>query len=547
MIIHSRVPNRPDGQCARRRVFRLGFCALIAILPSAVLSATEADDPAWRNFQHGLGQPALIGANADHPLAASSYRPVPAPAPGLINREKFQLGSQLFHEGRLSSGNSVACITCHAGGLIGADRRPVSTGVAGAQGTMNALSVSNAGFNFRQFWDGRAVTLEEQALLPIQNDVEMANSLDSVLQFLRSDAAYNRQFRAVYPDGVTILNMADAIAHFQRSHFIWIDTPFQRYLAGDQGALGEQALRGLRRFNEIGCASCHNGINLGGNSYQKLGAVIPYYPVRHRADIADTGVMTRSGREQDRYVFRVPGLHGVATTSPYFHDGSVATLHSAIEEMARYELGLEPDPADMADIAAFLNTLGDFTDNSRAAVTGDAGAADGDRARNKPVPAPPVSHAQAYLVSISAIEDAEAGLVYEMERIHSGEVAHFDFLQFQYREMIRHARALLHPPSALEASLREQLVVAAQALSAPVYKLEWLIADFLRAEAMLDIYTARQQETVIGTVVEDGGTTQERLTHYGQLAASAMEGITSTDIRRPAGQLRLLYNGARTH
>ena len=238
--------------------------------------ATEPDDPAWRSFQHGLGAPAYIGANAEHPAADTVFRPLPQPSFWRINADKFTLGFRLFHESRLATGNGIACVTCHAGTLSGADRRVVSIGVGGAAGKMNALSVFNAAFNFRQFWDGRAVTLEDQALLPIATDFEMANTLEAVREFLGGDSEYTTMFQDVYPDGVTIANMADALAHYQRSTFIRLDTPFQRYLGGQQNALTEQAQQGLRRFTEVGCSHCDNGINLGGNSYQKLGALSAY-------------------------------------------------------------------------------------------------------------------------------------------------------------------------------------------------------------------------------------------------------------------------------
>ncbi|MGM0633640.1 MAG: cytochrome-c peroxidase, partial [Pseudomonadota bacterium] len=159
----------------------------MALLSVTAMAASEDPDPAWRDFQHALGQPPLIGAGGDHKRADGFWRPIPAPPSGARDTEKFRLGSDLFHEGRLSSANSVACVTCHAGALSGADRRPVSVGVGGARGTKNALSVFNAVFNFRQFWDGRAVTLEDQSLEPIENPVEMAHTLEAVRETLRDD------------------------------------------------------------------------------------------------------------------------------------------------------------------------------------------------------------------------------------------------------------------------------------------------------------------------------------------------------------------------
>lgn len=290
-ILLSHISSKLCGQSGR------GGWLLVLLFLTPMLHATEADDPAWRSFQHALGQPAMIGANADHSLATAPYRPVPAPEPEDIGPLRYQLGFRLFHEGRHSSGNAIGCISCHTGGLSGADQRQVSTGVEGVRGTHNALSVFNATFNFRQFWDGRAVTLEDQALEPIQNPVEMANTLEAAEIMMQTDARYPSVFESVYPDGVTHQNMADALAHFQRINFRRLDSPFQRYLNGEEDALSPQAKRGLQSFEEVGCANCHNGINLGGNSYQALGLVLPYYDGENRvADKHDAGVMDRSGR-----------------------------------------------------------------------------------------------------------------------------------------------------------------------------------------------------------------------------------------------------------
>jgi cytochrome c peroxidase len=517
--------------------FTLVCLTFAGVLHSPAVSATEADEAVWRNFQHALGESPLIGANADHELADRPWRPIPEPSSRDIDPRRFRLGSDLFHEGRLSSGNSVACVTCHAGALSGADRRQVSTGVGGARGTKNALTVFNAGYNFRQFWDGRAVTLEDQALEPIQNPVEMAHTLDAVLEMLRSDTTYPDRFATVYPDGVTINNMADAIAHFQRINFIRLQTPFQRYLGGDQEALDEPARRGMQRFREVGCVSCHNGINLGGNSYQKLGAAVPYYGDDRGAGPDDAGVMTRSGREHDRHVFRVPGLHGVATTPPYFHDGSVATLGEAIGDMAEYQLGRELDQQDVDDIEAFLRSLGGYSTARRspgAAATVASSGAGSDRTGAG-------SHEQAYEAAIRAVEEAGRQLLPAMRRIHDGSVAHYDFLQFQHLELIRHARALHHPPSSIGAQKRLELVEAAQALLEEVNDLEWVIADFLRAGAMHRVFAAHREMPATNALPDGIGDPVSRLRDHRAHAAEMMDTMTAARPARLADAIRELH------
>ncbi|MEX2366163.1 MAG: cytochrome c peroxidase, partial [Pseudohongiellaceae bacterium] len=406
----------------------------------------------------------------------------------------------------------------------------------GARGTMNALSVFNAAFNFRQFWDGRAVTLEDQALEPIQTQAEMANTLDAVLQMLQNDSRYPDKFASVYPDGVTINNMVDAIAYFQRINFIRRDTPFQRQLAGTDDALNDQELRGWQRFDEIGCTACHNGINLGGNSYQLLGAVFPYYDEHRLADSNDMGVKGRSGRDRDRYVFKVPGLHGVASTPPYFHDGSVETLNEAIEKMAEHQLGRKLSQQDVDDIAEFMRSLsGSFTASRMVSATLTDATANQDSAADD------TSHHEAYLTAIDETEAGASRILSEMQRINSGEVAHFDFLQFQHRELIRHARSLQYPPSSLDESLRDHLASKAQDLLSAVNQLEWVIADFLRAEAMISVFSLQQETPEDHPLADQLGDITVRLGENQTLSRQAMTDLSSLDLDRLSSAIRQLY------
>lgn len=508
---------------------------LVLLLITPLLNAAEADDPAWRSFQHALGEPALIGVNADHPLATTPYRPVPAPEPADIDPLRYQLGFRLFHEGRLSSGNAIGCISCHTGVLSGADQRQVSTGVEGARGTHNALSVFNAAFNFRQFWDGRAVTLEDQALEPIQNPVEMANTLEAAEDMLQTDDRYPAVFESVYPDGVTYQNMADALAHFQRINFRRLESPFQRYLNGEEDALSPQARRGKQRFEEVGCVNCHNGINLGGNSYQALDTILPYYDGENRvADKHDAGVMDRTGREQDRYVWRVPGLHGVANTAPYFHDGTVATLEEAIEIMLQYQHGLRPEPEMVADIEAFLRSLSvSFTPYREV----DDAQEDNDTATDT------VDHATRYKESITALRATIPELHAAMQAIYDNNVAHFDFVQFQHRELIRHARALHYPPSSLPGDKSKQLVSHATSLLTEINDMEWIIADFLRAQATMGVLDALKNRPEQNRHPEAPGSQRigETLKTQRSLAREAISDILALDLTDHLETIRQVF------
>jgi len=522
---------------------RLLFCLVMAaVCSSTALHAAEATDIHWRNFQHALGQPAAIGANAGHALAATAYRPIPALDARDVDVGKFRLGFQLFHDGRLSSGNSIACITCHAGPNSGVDGRKVSLGVGRAAGTLNALTTFNAAFNFRQFRDGRAITLQDQALEPIVNPAEMGNTLDAVLQFLGSDAGYPDRFASLYPDGTSISNMTDALAYFQHIAFTKFNTPFVRYLNGAENELGEQALRGWQRFDELGCVRCHNGINLGGNSYQQLGSAIPYYDEERVAALPDHGLMGRSGRDQDRHVFKVPGLHHVATTAPYFHDGSVATLEAAIAEMAMYQLGRQLGAQDIDDIAVFLRALSGQASDTGIAITALLGS-DNSASQSTAIPAaePSSSHPQAYLAAIAAIGTAQARLVTEMQRIHSEQVAHADFLQFQHLELIRHARALQYPPASLDENSRKQLSAQAELLLAAVMQLEWDIADFLRAQALSHVLVLQQMDPEPGPLAGRLGDITARLAQQQEIVRQRMAAIVASSINDLAIALEHTY------
>ncbi len=289
----------------------------------------------------------------DARISADAAAPLPAPpAPPAA---KQALGERLFHEPRLSRDDSISCASCHDLGRGGTDRRKVSIGVGGAVGGINAPTVFNSSLNFAQFWDGRAATLEEQAAGPIHNPVEMASSWEEVLPKLRADAAYADQFAALYPDGITAANVADAIAAFEHG-LLTPDSRFDRYLRGEREAMTAREIDGYQRFRALGCTSCHQGVQLGGNMYQKFGVMRDYFAGR-APTAADLGRYNVTKREEDRHVFKVPSLRNVALTAPYFHDGSADTLESAVIVMARHQLGREIETRDVEAIAAFLRAL----------------------------------------------------------------------------------------------------------------------------------------------------------------------------------------------
>jgi cytochrome c peroxidase len=268
---------------------------------------------------------------------------------------RVALGERLFHDTRLSADSTVSCASCHNLKAGGVDGQRFSIGVGGAVGSINAPTVLNSAYNLAQFWDGRAATLEEQAVGPIHNPVEMGATMSQVIGRLEQDADLVARFGRLYTDGLTVANLLDAIATFERS-LITVDSRFDRYLRGDQEALSELEVDGYRRFREFGCASCHQGMLVGGNMYQKFGVLGDYFAGR-AITTSDLGRYNVTGREEDRHVFKVPSLRNVALTAPYFHDASAMTLEQAVTAMARYQLGRDLSVADTEAIVAFLHTL----------------------------------------------------------------------------------------------------------------------------------------------------------------------------------------------
>lgn len=272
-----------------------------------------------------------------------------------LDEKRVKLGRKLFEDTRLSHDNTIACSNCHDLKRGGVDGLSHSIGIHGAIGGINAPTVYNSGLNFVQFWDGRAVSLEDQVNGPIAHPAEMGSGWDEIVGKLRQDAGYVAEFTAAYSDGMTPANIRHAIAEFERS----LQTPsrFDRWLLGDHSAISEQEVEGYRLFVRYGCVACHQGRNVGGNMYQKFGVVGDYFQDRGNVTEADMGRYNVTHIESDRHVFKVPTLRNIALTAPYFHDGSANTLDDAVKIMGRYQLGVEIPDADRERLIAFLHTL----------------------------------------------------------------------------------------------------------------------------------------------------------------------------------------------
>jgi cytochrome c peroxidase len=292
----------------------------------------------------------------DHPSRLKDEPITPLPLHLPLDQRKVDLGHRLFLDPRLSRDNTLSCSSCHGLETGGTDRRARSIGIGGAKGDVNAPTVFNSGFNFRQFWDGRAATLEEQIEGPVTNAREMGSSWPEVVRKLRTDPGYARAFPELYPEGIQADNIKDAIATFERS-LVTSNSRFDKFLRGDQPALTERELAGYQQFKAYGCISCHQGLNVGGNMYQKFGVAGDYFTDRGNITKADLGRFNVTGLERDRYRFKVPSLRNVAVTAPYFHDGSAATLADAVSLMAKYQLGRPLSVEDRNLIVAFLFTL----------------------------------------------------------------------------------------------------------------------------------------------------------------------------------------------
>jgi len=316
------------------------------LLAMAVIGASACGAPAF--------EPAPVNdAPADYYY---TFEPLPqdyAMGEQALAPRRVELGRMLFFEPRLSASKELSCSSCHDLARYGADGRRVAIGHDGQAGTRNAPTVYNTAGYIAQFWDGRSPDVEDQAGHPILNPVEMAAaSEEEVVTVLRSIPQYVNLFEAAFPDqspAVTYKTMTSAIGAFERR----LVTPgrFDAFLRGDAAALSAIERAGFHRFVELGCAGCHNGPELGGHSFEKLGNLVEW-PVS-----TDLGRYDVTSRPEDRMRFRVPGLRNVAETAPYYHDGSIATLGDAVALMAKHQLGKTLSHEDHRSIVAFLRAL----------------------------------------------------------------------------------------------------------------------------------------------------------------------------------------------
>jgi cytochrome c peroxidase len=288
----------------------------------------------------------LAGSPPAHPadpspanqVRAADQEPItPIPMPPAADPLKLALGADLFADKRLSHDGTLACSSCHDLHTNGAGNGRRVTAHDGSTAPFNGLTVFNAALSFRLNWEGNFRTLEGQAESSLENPRNMATNVDEVLRKLNADPQTVQQFEAAYGHGPERASLLDAIATYERS-LLTPGSPFDLWLEGDAEALTPEEQAGYGLFKSLGCLSCHQGVNVGGNLFERHGIFRPLASPKPE-------------------ILRVPSLRNVATTPPYFHDGSAPTLQVAVRRMAAAQLDQTLPDRQVELIVAFLKTL----------------------------------------------------------------------------------------------------------------------------------------------------------------------------------------------
>lgn len=303
----------PAPSTVFRAAHRLGWIGLCAVL--AGVAVAQAPRPAVSALEKPVADQQPI---------------TPIPAPPEADLLKLTLGSRLYTDTRLSHDGNLSCSSCHDIRSNGASRRP-------AHGGFDTLTVFNASLNFRLNWEGNFRSLSAQAESSLENPVNLNTSVEEVVRKLNADPEMVNKFRAAYGRAPDRDSFLDALVTFERS-LVTPGSRFDLWLDGDASALSTSELEGYRLFKSLGCSSCHQGVNVGGNLFERQGVFRPLV----------------KGQPE---TVRVPSLRNVATTAPYFHDGSAATLEDAVRRMAAAQLDRTLTDQQVESIVAFLRTL----------------------------------------------------------------------------------------------------------------------------------------------------------------------------------------------
>lgn len=280
-----------------------------------------------------------------------NYPPAPK-APVAATPEMIALGKALYHSETLSQKGNLSCASCHNLSTYGVDNKPTSPGSTGENGVRNTPTTYNASRNFRQFWDGRAESVEEQAIMSVINPIQHGLADEAaVLAKISGQTDLVEGFKKAFPGDDTPVNAKNfgyAIGAFERT--LVTRSKWDDYIEGNQKAFSNAELLGLKTFTDVGCNQCHLTRLLGGNAYQVLGLRVPY-------EGKDTGRMQVTGDASDKYSFKVPSLINVEMTAPYYHDGSIATLEESVKAMGKNQLAVDLSDEQVANIVIFLKAL----------------------------------------------------------------------------------------------------------------------------------------------------------------------------------------------
>ncbi|TXT30327.1 MAG: cytochrome c peroxidase [Rhodocyclaceae bacterium] len=295
----------------------------------------------------------LSGAIISQAAMAASNEPIQPIAPAKVtNPALVELGKKLYFDPRLSKSGFISCNSCHNLSMGGTDNIKTSIGHNWQEGPINAPTVLNSSLNLAQFWDGRAADLKAQAGGPIANPGEMGFTHTLAVSMLQTIPGYVAEFKKAFgSETVDIEKVTKAIAAFEET-LVTPNSRFDKYLKGNKKAITKDELAGYQLFKDVGCVACHNGPAVGGNSFQKMGLVEAY-----KASSPAEGRSAVTGKDADRFNFKVPTLRNVEMTYPYFHDGAANTLPEAVDTMARIQLGKKFTADENAKIVAFLKTL----------------------------------------------------------------------------------------------------------------------------------------------------------------------------------------------
>jgi len=280
-----------------------------------------------------------------------------------LTPERVALGKALFYETRVSSDGRQGCVSCHSPSYHGGDSLPLSMGIHGKVLPRNAPTVFNTGLLVAQHYGGNRASVEEQAVKALTSPVAYGNTSFEQVEKKLALLGYQPWFEKAYPGqtkSLSVENWGKAIGAFERT--LLTPAPFDRYLKGDKQALSAQAKQGLQTFIDTGCAGCHSGVTVGGQSFQKFGITQDYWLLTGSTEKEafkgyDKGRYQDTKNEADAFIFKVSQLRNVAMTPPYFHDGSAATLSQAVRIMAQLQLGKQLSDAQVSDIVSFLESL----------------------------------------------------------------------------------------------------------------------------------------------------------------------------------------------